>query len=292
MYEGKPLVLVSTNLPPDPSRIELLEQPNSYTTDLATGTNGLSVRKMWARFQFNDAAYIQANPDIASWWTYAEQCQPGFKSSEGHLLCDQPHVAVRNGVAEQIAVVAGYGECAFDPNNPTQLVPYSCWASHLPTSVPKWNGKTFFSQFHTVSRYPTAKVVIIAGWNGWYNQRFCVTPTGACPQGAPELFPDSNPVFLDEFDADHNSSFEPGGPDSDLHYRLMATALTTLRPTDFVGHWGTASSGFSFGLEHDTLPWNPLDEEFEAVPPFNEFRLVDRPLRLPCSYTLRARKPS
>ena len=44
--------------------------------------------------------------------------------------------------------------------------------------------------------------------------------------------------------------------------------------------------------EHDTLPWNPLDREFEAVPPFNEFRLVDRPLRLPCSYTLRARKPS
>ena len=44
--------------------------------------------------------------------------------------------------------------------------------------------------------------------------------------------------------------------------------------------------------EHDTLPWNPLDREFETVPPFNEFRLVDRPLRLPCSYTLRARKPS
>jgi hypothetical protein len=44
--------------------------------------------------------------------------------------------------------------------------------------------------------------------------------------------------------------------------------------------------------EHDTLPWNPLDAEFEVVPPFNEFRLVDRPLRLPCSYTLRARKPT
>ncbi|MGD9701718.1 MAG: class I SAM-dependent methyltransferase [Acidimicrobiia bacterium] len=44
--------------------------------------------------------------------------------------------------------------------------------------------------------------------------------------------------------------------------------------------------------EHDTLPWNPLADEFEAVPPFGEFRLVDRPSRLPCSYTLRARKPA
>ena len=43
--------------------------------------------------------------------------------------------------------------------------------------------------------------------------------------------------------------------------------------------------------EHDTVPWNPLGDEFEEVGELGEFRLRDRPSRLPCSYTLRARKP-
>ena len=41
--------------------------------------------------------------------------------------------------------------------------------------------------------------------------------------------------------------------------------------------------------EHDTVPWNPLGDAMHEVGG-GEFRLVDRPERLPCSYTLRARQ--
>ena len=43
--------------------------------------------------------------------------------------------------------------------------------------------------------------------------------------------------------------------------------------------------------EHDTVPWNPLADEFHEVGDLGEFQLKDRPSRLPHSYTLRARKP-
>lgn len=39
--------------------------------------------------------------------------------------------------------------------------------------------------------------------------------------------------------------------------------------------------------EHDTAPWNPLDEAMEEVAG-NEFRLRDHPERLPLTYTLQA----
>ncbi|HEY3485971.1 MAG TPA: class I SAM-dependent methyltransferase [Ilumatobacteraceae bacterium] len=41
--------------------------------------------------------------------------------------------------------------------------------------------------------------------------------------------------------------------------------------------------------EHDTAPWPALDELMEEVEP-GEFRLIDRPNRLPHSFTLQARK--
>ena len=41
--------------------------------------------------------------------------------------------------------------------------------------------------------------------------------------------------------------------------------------------------------EHDTVPWPALDDQMEEVAP-GEFRLIDRPSRLPHSYTLQARK--
>lgn len=43
--------------------------------------------------------------------------------------------------------------------------------------------------------------------------------------------------------------------------------------------------------EHNTVPWNPLGELMEPVPPFGEFQLVERPYRLACSYTMQAVKP-
>lgn len=52
---------------------------------------------------------------------------------------------------------------------------------------------------------------------------------------------------------------------------------------------GMVITGFD---EHMTVPWNPLGDLMEAVPPFGEFQLVDRPHRLACSYTLRAVRPA
>lgn len=42
--------------------------------------------------------------------------------------------------------------------------------------------------------------------------------------------------------------------------------------------------------EHDSVPWNALDGYMEALPD-GEFRLAERPGRLPASYTLQAVKP-
>jgi hypothetical protein len=41
--------------------------------------------------------------------------------------------------------------------------------------------------------------------------------------------------------------------------------------------------------EHDTVPWNALPGQMEQVA-INEWRLADRPWRLPHSYTLQAVK--
>jgi SAM-dependent methyltransferase len=41
--------------------------------------------------------------------------------------------------------------------------------------------------------------------------------------------------------------------------------------------------------EHDSVPWPALDDQMEVLPN-GEFRLIDRPERLPHSYTLQARK--
>lgn len=42
--------------------------------------------------------------------------------------------------------------------------------------------------------------------------------------------------------------------------------------------------------EHDSVPWNALPGQMEQVEPFGEWRLADRPERLPHSYTLQAVK--
>jgi hypothetical protein len=43
-------------------------------------------------------------------------------------------------------------------------------------------------------------------------------------------------------------------------------------------------------VEHDTAPWDALPGLMERVGG-GEYRLVDRPERLPVTYTLQARKP-
>jgi len=42
-------------------------------------------------------------------------------------------------------------------------------------------------------------------------------------------------------------------------------------------------------VEHDTVPWAALGDQMERVGG-GEYRLRDRPERLPATYTLRARK--
>jgi SAM-dependent methyltransferase len=43
-------------------------------------------------------------------------------------------------------------------------------------------------------------------------------------------------------------------------------------------------------VEHDSVPWQPFPRRMERVEP-DEWRLADRPWRLPLTYTLQARKP-
>jgi len=45
-------------------------------------------------------------------------------------------------------------------------------------------------------------------------------------------------------------------------------------------------------VEHDTVPWNAFDEGAMELVATNEWRLIDRPQRLPHSYTLQAVKPA
>jgi SAM-dependent methyltransferase len=45
-------------------------------------------------------------------------------------------------------------------------------------------------------------------------------------------------------------------------------------------------------VEHDTVPWNAMDGDQMAPVGGGEFQLVDRPQRLPVTYTLQAVKPS
>jgi SAM-dependent methyltransferase len=44
-------------------------------------------------------------------------------------------------------------------------------------------------------------------------------------------------------------------------------------------------------VEHHSVPWNPLPAGLMQLGDDGEFRLVDRPERLPLTYTLQARKP-
>ena len=44
-------------------------------------------------------------------------------------------------------------------------------------------------------------------------------------------------------------------------------------------------------VEHESVPWNPLPDGMMRLDDSGEWRLVDRPERLPLTYTLQARKP-
>jgi len=264
MYQGKPLVIVLNNLSfaPDATRVSGLEQTNNYDRPVGGSPdglipNGFTTRKMWARFEFADPAVVNTTtyPDMPSWWSFSEQCKPGFKANSGNSLCDQG-VAVRDGQVEQVSLTAGYGECARNPQT-GGIIDFSCAASHTSTAVPKWGGKTVLSQLQTVRRNPSTQIVIITAWNGWVNQRFCLDE--ACA-GSDE-FPDTGTkIFHDEYNADYNSTFEPGGPQGDLHYKILRSAITTLKPDTFQnGKWGVFPNNpnssdpgtFNFGLTGD-----------------------------------------
>ena len=45
-------------------------------------------------------------------------------------------------------------------------------------------------------------------------------------------------------------------------------------------------------VEHRSVPWEALPGQMEHSPDDDEWRLIERPERLPLSYTLQARKPT
>jgi hypothetical protein len=97
-----------------------------------------------------------------------------------------------------------------------------------------------------------------------------------------------------------------------IEYPYFETAGVAFRsPSTYVGHEGELEQRwtieFNHGLaeiitavmdagldliaieEHDSVPWPALEDQMEELPN-GEFRVIDRPERLPHSYTLQARK--
>jgi len=92
--------------------------------------------------------------------------------------------------------------------------------------------------------------------------------------------------------------FETGGVHFSEHETYTDQSAPLTAPDTIHFNHGLAeifnaiwSAGLEITLfeEHDSVPWNPLGDAMEDVGG-GEYRLRDEPERLPCTYTLRARK--
>jgi len=102
------------------------------------------------------------------------------------------------------------------------------------------------------------------------------------PDGLPLLaFPyfETDGVRFSEVDTYVDQSEDLAAPDI-VHFNHGLAEI-------FNALWG---AGFEITLfeEHTSVPWNPLGDAMRDIGD-GEYQLVDRPERLPCSYTLRAR---
>ena len=236
---------------------------------------GYTVRPMWGGLAGFDSGLghnaiyddYAATPET---WSFLERCQPDLKSKEGKIPCDQ-RVARKYGQVEETSILPAY-----------QVT----YMSDVSTAVPKFFGETFLKQLETLKTYPSTRIAMITGWNGWAGLRFCFTQpadpvagytlaeAAQCeaerhPGGDLRIFSDLNSSQPEEY----NYDFEPSKDlyadpaiiapaKGDYHYQLMRIALKTLQdPDNFYGTWpaGGIVAGstpeFSFGLQSGDVPF-------------------------------------
>lgn len=192
-YEGKPLVLVTDNELFRTSAIKIKNLEQAYT-----------VRKMWGLTQ----------DDTAS-WSFLSVCQLGFLTSGGQIPCRQRR-AIRYGEVEQVAIAPAYQET---------------YMSNKATAVPRFHGRTFVRQFERLFDDPT-KFAIIANWNEWMAQRFCLDGQRSATDKDCNLendhWPDGTKVFVDQYDEEYSRDIEPTNS-SDFYYRLMQLCIAAFK---------------------------------------------------------------
>jgi len=198
-YQGKPLGLIAN----DGAR---------FITDAVKFDNlsaRYTLRRMWG--------HRHTTADKSE-WSFLEICAKGFLGSQARSKCDQ-RKAVRNGQVEEISIAAAY-----------QVT----YISYKATAVPKFGGRTFVQQFETLFDTPNVPIAVIASWNEWMAQRFCLAgPQQASHQSCNaqnDHFPDGSKVFVDSYDEDYNRDIEPSKTGArDFYYRLMKECISKYR---------------------------------------------------------------
>ncbi len=189
IYRGKPLLLIVAvpGSPIDTAKIRELDK--HFTT-----------RLMWD----------DSSP--AGTWILISRCQRGFVESKARIPCKQ-RVAYRNGKVEQVSVSA-----AFQRD----------YMSDKATAAPRYHGLTFVQQMARLDGLGPVPIVTILGWNQWIAQRFCVKPglglDSLCGAGGSTEV-NGEPMFVDVFDQEYSTDFEPGGTMGDAYYKLLSCEI-------------------------------------------------------------------
>jgi hypothetical protein len=199
VYDGKPLGLVAN----DTARYE---------------TDALKYKELSARYTLRRMWGHRHITTDKTEWSFLEICAKDFLASQGRAKCRQ-RKTVRNGHVEQIPIAAAY-----------QLT----YISNKATAVPKFGGKTFVQQFETLFETPNVPIAIIASWNEWMAQRFCLTSAREATDKNCSLrndhFLDGSKVFVDAYDAEYNRDIEPSKTAMrDFYYRLMKECIARYR---------------------------------------------------------------
>ena len=194
-FKGKPLALITQNATFDTDDGKAKLLAHTHT-----------VRRMWGLM-----------PSDRKNWSFLSVCQPGFLAAQARIPCGQQS-AIRDGEVEQISIALAYQET---------------YMSNRVTAVPKLGGRTFVRQFETL--YDTLpSIALIASWNEWMAQRFCLDSRGNATHVGCSIdndhWPDGRKVFVDAYDAEYNRDVEPAKDGlGNFYYRLMKHCIAAFR---------------------------------------------------------------
>lgn len=199
IYRGKPLGLATDNAPTFPvDHVKFEALQSQYT-----------MRRFWG---------LVADRRPPSKWSFLEACTPGFLASRGQAKCEQ-RMSIVDGAVEEISIAAAYQET---------------YMSRKKTAVPKFRGLTFVRQFETLFHTRGVPIAIIASWNEWMAQRFCLNaanqPSAKDCDAGNDHFSDGAKVFVDAYDEEYSRDIEPSKtPMGSFYYRLMKDCITKYR---------------------------------------------------------------